>query len=176
MKYKKHAVVIVLFTLAVLVLIGCAETPTGVTHPDEEGVRVEYLKANQEMFSLAKGLGFSLLDIAVVEPDRETTLEVFGGKVVLPAGAVNEPTLFVFYPGIEDGRLVFVVNIPGHPGHFTLQKPATLEVDRRFLYEKPDFVENMDTGQRIFGVLELEGFYAVSGVENFSTYSWGILD
>ena len=176
MKYEKHAVVTVLFTLAVLVLIGCAETPTGVTHPDEEGVRVEYLKANQEMFSLAKGLGFSLLDIAVVEPDRETTLEVFGGKVVLPAGAVNEPTLFVFYPGIEDGCLVFVVNIPGHPGHFTLQKPATLEVDRRFLYEKPDFAENMETGERYHDIREGGLFYKCYGVEGFTKYRWAILD
>ncbi len=176
MKLRQYAAFTLGLTVAVLLLVGCAESPTGVTESDAAGPEGTYLQANQEMFGLAKGWGYSLIDFALVQPDAPTEMAVFGGKIQFPAGAVTEPTFFIYRVGVYRGNLVFVVTIPGHRGHFELEKPATLMVDKRFLFEKPDFAENWDTGDRYYDVSESGDYYICRGIEGFTKYRWGILD
>ncbi len=176
MKLRQYAAFTLGLTVAVLLLVGCAESPTGVTESDAAGPEGTYLQANQEMFGLAKGWGYSLIDFALVQPDAPTEMAVFGGKIQFPAGAVTEPTFFIYRVGVYRGNLVFVVTIPGHRGHFELEKPATLMVDKRFVQGEPEFTENIETGDRYFGIENGGNYWINVGPDIFSTYAWGILD
>lgn len=176
MRVNRKFAVALFLVVAMVAFVGCGDAPTGIEAPAEQGVTegsFQYLKANQEMMGLAKGM--NLYDVELITQEGGI-LEVFGGAVEFPENSVEKPTLFFFRLGIEKGNLVFIVTVPGHRGHFELDEPAVLKVDKRFVRGEPDFAENMNTGERYYSISQTADNWECSGIGGFTRYAWGLLD